>query len=100
MSPPSAAVGVLSTAVCHNCSASSPVASPIRVAPVALLLLHCDERQPQDTAWRGETQRKTMSSMQAILFYGPDDARLVESPIPTPGPGELLVKVGAALTCG
>jgi L-iditol 2-dehydrogenase len=41
-----------------------------------------------------------MSSMQAILFYGPGDARLVEAPIPTPGPGELLVKVGAALTCG
>jgi L-iditol 2-dehydrogenase len=41
-----------------------------------------------------------MPSMQAILFYGPGDARLVETPIPTPGPGELLVRVGAALTCG
>jgi L-iditol 2-dehydrogenase len=41
-----------------------------------------------------------MPSMQVILFYGPGDARLVETPIPTPGPGELLVKVGAALTCG
>jgi L-iditol 2-dehydrogenase len=41
-----------------------------------------------------------MPSMQAILFYGPGDARLVETPVPTPGPGELLVKVGAALTCG
>jgi L-iditol 2-dehydrogenase len=41
-----------------------------------------------------------MPSMQAILFYGPGDARLVKTPIPTPGPGELLVKVGAALTCG
>jgi L-iditol 2-dehydrogenase len=41
-----------------------------------------------------------MPSMQAILFYGPGDARLVETPIPAPGPGELLVKVGAALTCG
>jgi L-iditol 2-dehydrogenase len=41
-----------------------------------------------------------MPSMQAILFYGPGDARLVETPIPTPGPRELLVKVGAALTCG
>src|SRR5262245_51221134 len=41
-----------------------------------------------------------MPSMQAILFYSPGDARLVEEPIPTPGPGELLVKVGAALTCG
>lgn len=41
-----------------------------------------------------------MPSMQAILFYGPGDARLVETPIPTPGLGELLVRVGAALTCG
>jgi L-iditol 2-dehydrogenase len=41
-----------------------------------------------------------MPTMQAILFYGPGDARLVETPILTPGPGELLVKVGAALTCG
>jgi L-iditol 2-dehydrogenase len=41
-----------------------------------------------------------MPSMQAILFYGPGDARLVETLVPTPGPGELLVQVGAALTCG
>jgi len=41
-----------------------------------------------------------MPSMQAIFFYGPGDARLVETPVPTPGPGELLVRVGAALTCG
>jgi L-iditol 2-dehydrogenase len=41
-----------------------------------------------------------MPAMQAILFYGPGDARLVETPVPTPGPGELLVRVGAALTCG
>jgi L-iditol 2-dehydrogenase len=41
-----------------------------------------------------------MPSMQAILFYGPGDARLVETLVPTPGPGELLVRVGAALTCG
>jgi L-iditol 2-dehydrogenase len=41
-----------------------------------------------------------MPSMQAILFYGPGDAQLVETPVPAPGPGELLVRVGAALTCG
>ncbi len=33
-----------------------------------------------------------MPSMQAILLDGPGDVRLVETPIPTPGPGELLVK--------
>ncbi len=36
----------------------------------------------------------------AILFYAPRDIRLVESPIPKPGPGEILIQVGAALTCG
>jgi L-iditol 2-dehydrogenase len=41
-----------------------------------------------------------MPSMQAILFYGPGDARLVETPVPTPRPGELLVRIGAALICG
>jgi L-iditol 2-dehydrogenase len=41
-----------------------------------------------------------MPTMQAILFYGPGDAQLVDTPAPAPGPGELLVKVGAALTCG
>ena len=38
--------------------------------------------------------------MRAVIFHGPRDVRLEERPIPEPGPGEVVVKVGAALTCG
>jgi L-iditol 2-dehydrogenase len=41
-----------------------------------------------------------MTKMNAALFYGPKDVRFEQIEIPKPGPGELLVKVGAALTCG
>lgn len=41
-----------------------------------------------------------MSKMRAVIFYAPRDVRLEERPIPTPGPGEVVVKTGAALTCG
>lgn len=37
---------------------------------------------------------------RAILFYAPRDIRLEEIPVPSPGPGEILVKVKTALTCG
>ncbi len=38
--------------------------------------------------------------MKAILFYGPQQIKLVDVPLPSPGPGQVLLKVGAALTCG
>lgn len=38
--------------------------------------------------------------MLAAMFYGPMDVRLEEQPIPHPGPGEILLQVGAATTCG
>ncbi|QBD76502.1 hypothetical protein EPA93_10970 [Ktedonosporobacter rubrisoli] len=38
--------------------------------------------------------------MQAFVFYQPGDARLEDVPVPQPGSGELLVKIGTALTCG
>ncbi len=38
--------------------------------------------------------------MRAMVFHGPGDLRLEELPVPTPGPGELVLKVDAALTCG
>src|ERR1041384_4591339 len=43
------------------------------------------------------TKTKTMRS---VLFYGPKDIRLEERPIPSPGPGEALLQVKRALTCG
>ena len=38
--------------------------------------------------------------MHAAMYYGIGDVRYEETAIPEIGPGELLVKVGAALTCG
>ncbi len=40
------------------------------------------------------------TTMLAARFYAPFDLRIEEVPIPQPGPGEALVKVGAATTCG
>lgn len=38
--------------------------------------------------------------MHAALFYKPNDVRYTQQPTPIPGPGELLVQVDTALTCG
>jgi L-iditol 2-dehydrogenase len=38
--------------------------------------------------------------MRAQVFHGPGDLRFEEVPVPTPGPGEILLRVEAALTCG
>ena len=34
------------------------------------------------------------------MFYGPGDLRFEDTPVPEPGPGGIVVKVEAALTCG
>ena len=38
--------------------------------------------------------------MRAVVFHGPGDLRQEELPWPEPGPGEIVVKIAAALTCG
>ncbi len=38
--------------------------------------------------------------MKAMVFYGPGDLRYEEISVPDPGPGEALVRIEAALTCG
>jgi L-iditol 2-dehydrogenase len=38
--------------------------------------------------------------MLAAVLHGPDDLRLERRPTPSPGPGELLVRVGATTICG
>lgn len=40
------------------------------------------------------------STMRAAVLFGPNDFRIVEKPVPTPGPGEVLVKVAMCGTCG
>jgi L-iditol 2-dehydrogenase len=37
---------------------------------------------------------------RAARFYAPDDVRIETVPVPRPGPGEVLVRVLAATTCG
>ncbi len=38
--------------------------------------------------------------MRAAVLYGKEDLRLEECAVPVPGPGEVVLRVGAALTCG
>lgn len=38
--------------------------------------------------------------MKAAVLHGKEDLRIEEVSLPGPGPGEVLIKVGAALTCG
>src|SRR2546423_3395440 len=38
--------------------------------------------------------------MKAVMFYAPGDLRLMETPIPSASPGEVVVKIHTALTCG
>jgi L-iditol 2-dehydrogenase len=38
--------------------------------------------------------------VKAQVFHGPGDLRYEELPVPEPGPGEVLLRVEAALTCG
>ena len=38
--------------------------------------------------------------MRAQVFHGPGDLRYEEVPVPEPGPGEVLLRIEAALTCG
>lgn len=38
--------------------------------------------------------------MRQVVYYGPRDIKLEERPLPSPAEGEVVVKLGAALTCG
>lgn len=38
--------------------------------------------------------------MKAAVLHGKEDVRLEEVPLPAPGPGEVLIKIRSALTCG
>ena len=38
--------------------------------------------------------------MRAVVFHGPGDLRFENLPWPTPAPGELVLRIDAALTCG
>jgi len=38
--------------------------------------------------------------MKVQVFHGPGDLRFEERAVPEPGPGEIVVRIDAALTCG
>jgi L-iditol 2-dehydrogenase len=40
------------------------------------------------------------ATMRAAVLMGPNDLRVVDKPVPRPGPGEVLVKVAMCGTCG
>ena len=40
------------------------------------------------------------TTMKAAILHGREDIRIERVPVPEAGPGELIVSVGAALTCG
>ena len=44
--------------------------------------------------------QRPAKTMLAAVLYGSEDLRMERIPLPTPGEGELLVRVAAALTCG
>jgi L-iditol 2-dehydrogenase len=39
-------------------------------------------------------------AMRAAVLFGPRDMRVIDCPVPRPGPGEVLVKVAMCGTCG
>jgi L-iditol 2-dehydrogenase len=41
-----------------------------------------------------------LKTMLAAVLYGKEDVRLEQAPVPAIGPGDILVRVRAALTCG
>lgn len=47
-------------------------------------------------SYEGDTLPETM---QAVVCHGPEDYRLETKPVPTPGPGEVVVKVHSAGIC-
>jgi threonine dehydrogenase-like Zn-dependent dehydrogenase len=60
----------------------------------------CEGARVIAQAFEGETGGNPLSeTMKAVICHGPEDYRIEEVPIPKPGPGEVLVKVGAVGIC-
>ncbi|MGH3094886.1 MAG: zinc-dependent alcohol dehydrogenase [Streptosporangiales bacterium] len=49
---------------------------------------------------RAQSQDAVPETMRAAVLFGPGDMRVVERPVPRPGPGEALVRVAVCGTCG
>jgi len=46
------------------------------------------------------TDHTVPSSMRAAVLYGPRDLRVVDRPVPRPGPEDVLVRVEMCGACG
>jgi L-iditol 2-dehydrogenase len=42
----------------------------------------------------------SLPTMRAAILHGQRDVRIEQVPVPQPGPGEILIRIKAALTCG
>jgi L-iditol 2-dehydrogenase len=51
------------------------------------------------TARRGSNEFAVPGQMQAWVLDGPEELRLVEKPVPQPGPAEVLVRIDAVAVC-
>jgi len=51
------------------------------------------------TAQDDDTTATIPTTMRAVVVHGPGDYRLEERPVPTPGPGELLLRTDAVGIC-
>jgi len=47
-----------------------------------------------------EVPGRPASTMAAAVLYGPGDLRIERRPVPAPGPGQVLVRVGSVGVCG
>ncbi len=54
----------------------------------------------EETKSKANESPEIPSKMRAAVLFGPDDLRVVERPVPTPGPQEVLIKVAACAICG
>lgn len=51
------------------------------------------------TSTSDSTEGPVAEQMQAVVVHGPGDYRLTELPVPTPQPGELLIRVESVGVC-
>jgi len=49
---------------------------------------------------RKSARQLRQGTMQAAVLHGREDVRIEDVPVPEAGPGEIIVRVDAALTCG
>ncbi|HEY0238059.1 MAG TPA: NAD(P)-dependent alcohol dehydrogenase, partial [Friedmanniella sp.] len=51
------------------------------------------------TTSAASNQTQVPATMQAVVCHGPEDYRLEQVPVPTRGPGQVLVQVEAVGIC-